>query len=244
MNKIKFSFLIIITIFTALVTSVYAQKKNTASLEIILSDHEPLQLMVNDRIFNQINRKLHITELPHGKIFIEVTRICENDEDHYCNKVVFSGDVVLEKNKHHQAVVLVGEGELVLSDKNNLFDANLNLDEMNDDKENQLNEILPAEFLMTYKQQLLPHWQELNVSLSNLQSDVEKNKAISSAVEQHGQIRSQDLAVLLSSMYFDEEKKECLKNIYPYIEDKNNRDVLKYAFTLESNYNHTIQSLN
>lgn len=242
MSRIFHSIILFLVAVLIISDGAYAQKKNKSSLEIILSDHSPLSIQINDRSFNDVNERLFISELPSGKIYIAVTKVCEDDSDFFCNKIVFNGYIHLEKGKHHQAVVLVGEEELVLSDKNNLFDENQLM--IANNTTNQTGILLKSEYIVQYKEEMSEKSKKLYSELMELSSDKEKSNHLIESINGNDKISSKDLAVLLSTMHFDDSKSESLIQLYRIIQDLENISHVKNAFTLEENFEAAITIIN
>lgn len=214
----------------------FSQKKNRASMEIILSDHSDLKVLINDREFKEVNQKLYVNDIPSGKIYLEVVKVCPNGTDDFCNQRVFYGYIELEKNKHYQAVVLVGEQEIIVSDKNNLFD---NASENTTDLTNQK---LASEYVLEYKATLPYFWENIYKELKATEIDADKKQLLIEKINKEP-IDCAVLMPLLSTFVFDDSKSQCLQEIYPFIADKENLSLLKYAFTLESNFTEALKHL-
>src|SRR5690606_31200323 len=90
----------------------------------------------------------------------------------FCNQKVFYGYLELEKNKHYQAVVLVGEQEIIVSDKNNLFD---NASENTTDLTNQK---LASEYVLEYKATLPYFWENIYKELKATEIDADKKQLL------------------------------------------------------------------
>lgn len=240
MKKI-FKLLISLLLFLPITSSniLFAQKKNNkASLEIILSDNNNLRIHVNDRVFDEVNRKIYLKDIPAGKTYIEVYKVCNDNSDFYCNKKVFYGYIVLEKNKHYQAVVLVGEEEIVVSDKNNLFDNNINTETTLSNTEK-----LPTEVVMQYRNLLNGFWKNVHETIIQKETDTEKITLIRKAIHDKKSITCEEALPILATLLFDDSRIEILNDIYQYISNKQNIDLVKNAFTIESNFTQTLQKL-
>lgn len=231
MGRFIFSLLIMVMSMTS-----WAQNSRGTSLEIILSDHGHLRINVNDREFDEVNKKIYIQDLPSGKNYVEVIKVCNDKSDMNCNKKVFYGYIDFKKNMHYQAVVLVGEQEIIVSDKGNLFTDDF------DQKDDISIELLPSEVIMNLKKSLNNEWLTVLNTMSEKETEKEKVAVLNRSLINKS-ITVEQLTPLLSTLIFDESKSNVITENYSKISNPQSIRLLRNAFTLESNFEEMLFNL-
>lgn len=210
--------------------NVFAQKYTKPSLEIILSDHSALQLSINGKLFNKVNNKLIIRDLPARTNYIEVIKKCNRKIHKNCkDEIVFTGKIKFEKNKHYQAVVLVNEGKLMLSDKGNLIPPQL--PETTSEPSSSHNDEVFVE-LAELKKNLSPSMQALGARMKDKLRDTDKMEEAKKYLQSQKSISTNDAIVISSWILYDEHRLEFLKQSLPYISDKNEFRKAAMVFTM------------
>lgn len=210
----------------------FAQRKNRASLEIILSDHSALQVSVNGKLFHKINNRLIIHDLPARNNYIEVLQKCNRSVDKNCrDKIVFSGRIPFEKNKNYQAVVLVDEGKLMLADDGSLIPKSLPPTPTPKHSEDNFN---PTEFteLIKIKENLNPEMISLGDRMNTMLKDSERIDEAMDYLNQENSITTDESIAICSWILYDENKLSFLKKAFPYISDKGNFRKAVMSFTM------------
>lgn len=219
---------------TSNTTTAIAQKKEKPSLEIILSDHSPLQISINGRLYKKINNKLIIKDLPARNNNIEVIKKCNRSENSNCkDEIVFSGKVKMERNKNYQAVVLVNEGKMMVSDEGDLF-SKQSLEPI---QTTGSNETSNSEFqkIADIKASLSPDLTALGERMKKINKDTDRVNAATNYVKNRSQAITTDEAIAISSwIMYDESKLQFLKNAYPKISDPTKYHEAHIVFTMVS----------
>lgn len=209
-----------------------AQKKAKPTLEIILSDHTPLQLSINGRLYKKVNNKLIIRDLPARSNDIEVIRKCNRKENQNCkDEIVFSGKVKMEKDKHYQAVVLVNEGKMMVSDQGDLIPKG-SLDGPSTSVQNEEGN---TEFqkIADIKSSLSADLLALGERMKKINKDVDRVNAASNFVRNRSVPITTDEAIAISSwIMYDEHKLQFLKNVYPSVSDQDHFHQAHIVFTM------------
>lgn len=233
MNFIRF-FLMSLLGILMLAAPAWSQKKTKPTLEIILSDHAPFQVSINGRLYKKINNKFIIRDLPARNNNVEVIRKCNRKENQNCkDEIVFSGKVKMERNKDYQAVVLVNEGKMMVSDQGDLIPRG----PVAAPKTSVPNEESNTEFqkIADIKSSLSDDLQALGERMKKINKDADRVNAATNFVKNRSVPITTDEAIALSSwIMYDEHKLQFLKNVYPSVSDQDNFYQAHIVFTMVS----------
>lgn len=227
----RYLLFIVFLAFFYMPDSAFGQRKNRASLEIILSDHSALQVSINGKLFNKINNRLVIHDLPARNNYIEVIQKCNRSADKNCrDKMVFSGRIRFEKNKNYQAVVLVDEGKLMLTDDASLIPkvapppTSINSEENFD----------ATEFteLSNIKKNLQPEIKALGERMNTMLQDKDRVEEAMRFLNQKKSITTDESIGISSWILYDENRLDFLKKAFPFVSNKENFDKAVMSFTM------------
>lgn len=246
MKKLHFFIWFIMLVFAIMPQTISAQqKRKAASLEIMLSDNAPLQIVVNGRIFNVVNKRIVLNDLPAKRNQIEVIRKCDRNTETNCrDQVVFSGRVKFERGKHYQAVVLVGEQQMTVSDKLNLFPSvvfpnnQVAQTAVTNTQQASSSAVNPeaTEFInmVTLKEQMPADVNKLGEQMKAAAIDTKKMELAQYFVKnRNGATSVDELLVISSWIMFDENKLTFLKYAYDKVQNPQMYYQLQQAFTLQ-----------
>lgn len=220
----------------------HAQNKKRASLEVILSDNSPLQISINGRLYKPINKKLVIGDIPARNNHVEIIKKCNRSSDRNCKDIIiFSGKVRFQRGVHYQAVALVGEGQLRVSDKRDLIGNNTNPAVVSN-QPTTTTATTEFQHLAEIKDNLPADINALGARMKKLEKDEQRVNAASAFVKSRSnKVSTDELLAITSWIMYDEHKLQFLKNAYNSVKNPENYGSLQMAFTM-NDYKDQFQS--
>lgn len=228
-HKIKYQMKKLVGIIMLAITTLtaFGQRADRSTLNIRLSDGQPMLITINDRDYNKINTTITLYDLPKKRHHIRVYKYrAYADGKGGKAQLVYSGKIKVDPGNTYDCIVDVNKRRFLmkpiapqLNPKDRHTDPRYNLNEKNDRTISDLSNSHP-------------HLAKLQEEIQNVKED-SKKLALAEQFVKTNSITTYDLRLIGSWIMFDDNRLTLFKTAYQQVSDKDNFSVLYDMFAMD-----------
>jgi len=192
------------------------QHRSRSTIRITLSDGSPLTLVVNNRYYKKVGKRITLGDLPGKRPYFKIYKYRPyQDGKGGKAELVFSGTVKIQRGKSYEAVVNVKNGKLTLREGIKTVSAE------------QEDTYISPEQITT-----MPQLENLKQQMDGQAADMNKMKAAQDYTNKN-RYTTEELADIASWLLFDDTRLAFLKYTYEKVQNPQQYATLEAVFSTE-----------